>query len=362
LKQQGRFRPPLYFVALVPISVLLGTKIGGLKMAARLSNIRRYATSPNAIAVAVQASSVPVVETAAAVDYARAEKAVGTRRAYRTDFEIFRAWCIQHGASALPAMPETVAAFLAHEASRRIRPGTIGRRLAAIRYAHKLATLPTPTDDERVRATLRGIRRTVGTAAAKKMPATAERIVAMAPIAGGRLSSLRDRALLLLGFAGAFRRSELCALDFEDIEETAEGLRVTIRHSKTDQEGRGVVIAVPYGTVACPVKALKAWLQTTGIAGGPIFRPIAKCEKLQDTRLTDRSVAKIVKAHAARVGLDPAKFGAHSLRSGFLTSAAARGASIFKMADQSRHKSMDTLRGYVRDAELFKDHAGKGLL
>ena len=110
------------------------------------------------------------------------------------------------------------------------------------------------------------------------------------------------------------------------------------------------------------MKALKAWLQAAGIASGPTFRPIAKGERLQDTRLTDRSVAKIVKAHAARVGLDPTKFGGHSLRSCFLTSTAARGASIFKMADQSRHKSMDTLRGYVRDAEIFKDHAGKGSL
>jgi site-specific recombinase XerD len=332
-------------------------------MAAQLSNTRRHArTTPSAIAVAVQASSVPAVEITAAADYARAEKAEATRRAYRTDFEIFRAWCAERKAGALPAMPETVAAFLAHEVSRRIKPATISRRLAAIGYAHKLGGLPRPTDDERVRATLRGIRRTLGTAAAKKMPATAERIVAMAPIADQRLSSLRDRALLLLGFAGAFRRSELCALDFEDIEETAEGLRVRIRHSKTDQEGRGEVIAIPFGTVACPVKALKAWLQATSITSGPIFRPIAKGEKLQGTRLTDRSVAKIVKAHAARVGLDPAKFGGHSLRSGFLTSAAAHGASIFKMADQSRHKSMDTLRGYIRDAEIFKDHAGEGLL
>jgi integrase len=202
----------------------------------------------------------------------------------------------------------------------------------------------------------------MGMAPAKKMPATAERIVAMAPVTSERLSSLRDRALLLLGFAGAFRRSELCGLDIEDIEQAAEGLRVTIRHSKTDQEGRGTVIAIPWGTVACPVKALKAWIEVAGITTGPVFCPIAKGGRLQNCRLTDRSVAKIVKVHAARAGLDPAKFAGHSLRSGFLTSAAARGASIFKMADQSRHKSMDTLRGYVRDAELFKDHAGKGLL
>jgi site-specific recombinase XerD len=305
---------------------------------------------------------LPAREVATAAEYARAEKAEATRRAYRSDFEIFRAWCSERGASALPAAPEAVAAFLAHEAERRIRPSTIGRRVAAIRYANKLAGLPLPTDDERVRATMRGIRRSLGTARAKKTPATVERIVAMAPLAGERLANIRDRALLLFGFASAMRRSELAALDFEDIEETPDGLRVTIRRSKTDQEGHGDVIAVPRGTIACPVAALKAWLEAATITEGSVFRPIAKGERLSEARLTDRSIAAIVKAHAARVGLDPAAFAGHSLRSGFLTSAAARGASIFKMADQSRHKSMDTLRGYVHDAEIFKDHAGKGLL
>jgi site-specific recombinase XerD len=319
-------------------------------------------TGVDTLSVPPRAPTLPAVEIAAAVEYAHAEKAASTRRAYRTDFNIFRTWCGDRSASSLPATPEAVAAFLAHEAARNVRPSTISRRLAAIRYAHKLAGLPLPTDDERVRATLRGIRRTLGTAAAKKAPATAERVIAMAPLPGARLSSLRDRALLLLGFAGAFRRSELTALDFEDLEETADGLRITIRQSKTDQEGRGAVIAIPGGRVACPVKALKAWLQVSGITSGPIFRPIAKGERLLDSRLTDRSVANIVKTHAARAGLDPAQFAGHSLRSGFLTSAAAQGASIFKMADQSRHRSMDTLRGYVRDAEIFKDHAGKGLL
>ena len=305
---------------------------------------------------------LPAREVAAAAEYARAEKAEATRRAYRSDFELFRAWCAERHVSVSPASPESVAAFLAHEAERQVRPSTIGRRVAAIRYAHKLAGLPLPTDDERVRATVRGIRRSLGAAPSKKMPATAERVIGMAPLAGTRLSSTRDRALLLIGFAGAFRRSELVALDLEDIEETAEGLRVTIRRSKTDQEGHGHVIAIPRGVIACPVTALKAWLEAAGIAQGPVFRPVAKGGRIQATRLTDRSVADIVKAHAQRAGLDPKLFAGHSLRSGFLTSAAARGASIFKMADQSRHKSMDTLRGYVRDAEIFKRHAGEGLL
>jgi site-specific recombinase XerD len=189
---------------------------------------------------------------AAAVEYARAEKAEATQRAYRSDFEIFRAWCVERYVSALPASPQSVAAFLAHEAGRQVRPSTIGRRVAAIRYAHKLASLPLPTDDERVRATVRGIRRSLGAAPSKKMPATAERVIGMAPLAGMRLSAIRDRALLLIGFAGAFRRSELVALNVEDLEETAEGIRITIRRSKTDQEGHGHVIAIPrYDRLPC---------------------------------------------------------------------------------------------------------------
>jgi site-specific recombinase XerD len=312
--------------------------------------------------LAANAVALPVAEIEAAASYARADKAAATRKAYRTDFELFRSWCAERNVSALPASSESVAAFLATEADRRIKPSTIGRRVAAIRYAHKLADLPVPTDDERVRSTMRGIRRSLGAAPQKKAPATADKIMAMAPTARGCLSDIRDRALLLIGFAGAFRRSELVALDCEHIEETTDGLRVTIQYSKTDQEGIGAIVAIPRGSMACPVAALKAWRDAAGIVTGPVFRPVAKGNRVQPVRLTDRSVAEIVKSHAKRVGLDPTLFAGHSLRSGFLTSAAARGASIFKMADQSRHKSMDTLRGYVRDAEIFKDHAGAGLL
>lgn len=278
----------------------------------------------------------------------------------RVDFAIFEAWCAQRDATALPASSKTVAAYLAWEAARS-RPSTIGRRVAAIRYAHKLAGLDVPTDDERVKATVRGIRRTKGTAAAKKAPATADRIIAMANTGQGKVA-LRDRALLLLGFAGAFRRSELVALDVAHIEQTDAGLRVTIVQSKTDQEGKGEAIAILRGDVACPVNALTEWLAAAAIVEGPIFRPVGKGGRVRSSRLSDRSVANIVKAHAARVGLDPKAFAGHSLRAGFLTSAAARGAKVFKMMDVSRHRSVETVRGYVRDAELFKDHAGAGLL
>jgi integrase len=154
----------------------------------------------------------------------------------------------------------------------------------------------------------------------------------------------------------------LVALDLEDIEEVAEGLRITIRRAKTDQEGRGEVIAIPRGAVACPVVAVTAWLNAAEFRTGPVFRPVGKGDRVLASRLTDRSVAEIIKKHADRVGFAASEFSGHSLRAGFLTSAAARGASIFKMMEVSRHRSVDTLRGYVRDAELFRDHAGAHLL
>jgi site-specific recombinase XerD len=311
------------------------------------------------------AFSVPAALTpdlAAAVNYAKAEKSPATRKAYATDFRLFKAWCDRKGAQALPAAPETVAAFLAAEAAAGVRPSTLGRRVAAIRYAHKLARLITPTDAEGVKATLRGIRRSVGSARVRKAPALAERVRAMIAASPDTLTGKRDRALILLGFAGAFRRSELVALDVADIEESDAGLRVTIRQSKTDQDAEGATIAIARGAFACPVRALREWLDAAGIESGALFRSVNKAGRVAATRLTDRSVANIVKAMAGGVGLDASTFSGHSLRSGFLTSAAANGANVFKMMDVSRHKSVDTLRGYVRDAELFRDHAGAGLL
>ncbi|QDM15170.1 site-specific integrase [Tardiphaga sp. vice278] len=313
----------------------------------------------------IQAPSLPVSlgpDLAAAIDLAKAEKSPATRRAYKSDFGLFQTWCAGKGAAALPAAPETVAAYLAAEASAGTKPSTIARRVAAIRYAHKLANLDTPTDNEGVKATVRGIRRTFGGAKVKKAPAVAGKVLTMVAGMSAGLIGLRDRALLLVGFAGAFRRSELVALDVADIEESADGLRILIRKSKTDQDGEGETIAILRGDVACPVAALRAWLDAAGITSGPLFRSVNKGGRVSKTALSDQIVADIVKRYAAAAGFDPANFAGHSLRSGFLTSAASNGASIFKMADQSRHKSMDTLRGYVRDSELFKGHAGAGLL
>ena len=187
-----------------------------------------------------------------------------------------------------------------------------------------------------------------------------------APSLSGRpptLTGKRDRALLLLGFAGAFRRAELVALTVADLAFVDDGLRITIRKSKTDQEGAGQVIAIPHGSLLfCPVTALKNWLAAAGIREGAVFRAVGKGSRVGEAALSDKSVANVVKRYAGAVGLEAADFAGHSLRAGFVTSAAEAGASIFKMAEVSRHRSTDVLAGYVRSANLFKDHAGADLL
>jgi site-specific recombinase XerD len=232
-------------------------------------------------ALTVAEDSLPVSLRAAlegAADLARAEKADATKRAYASDFAIFRAWCAEQGLCPLPAEPAAVAAFIAAETARGIKSATLGRRVAGIRHAHKLAGLASPTDDERVKAVIRGARRTLGVAPVKKSAATSDKVLAMVAGNGRGLIGKRDRALLLLGFALAARRSELVALDVADLEECPEGLRVTIRRSKTDQEGAGAVVAVCRGSIACPLAAVKDWLTVAGspkarcFGGGPAGR------------------------------------------------------------------------------------------
>lgn len=301
-------------------------------------------------------------EMQAAHDYAVAEKSEATRRAYRSDYAAFTAWCAVRSLDRMPAAPDTVAAYLASRAAGGLKPSSLQRAAAAIAYAHKLAGFDAPTNSERVKATLRGIRRTVGAAKVQKAPLTAPRLQSLLAALPDGLRGIRDRALLAIGFAGAFRRSELAALTVVDLEFTAAGMRVTIRKSKTDQDGTGQTIAIPNGTSLRPVQAVRAWIEAAGITEGPIFRAINKGGRVTDGALTGESIAAMVKFYADAAGFDAEQFAGHSLRSGFLTSAAEAGANIFKMMEVSRHRSVDTLRGYVRRADLFKEHAGSAFL
>jgi site-specific recombinase XerD len=297
-----------------------------------------------------------------AAGYAAEEKAAGTRRAYRSDWRHFEAWASEVKIDFLPASPPAVAAYLAHLADIGLKASTISRRLAAIAYAHKLKGLDSPTTAEGVRQVLRGIRRSIGTAQVQKAPATDQAISAMLGAVPEGLAGIRDKALLLLGFAAALRRSEIVALHFPDLELHQDGLLLHIRRSKTDQEGQGAAIAVPRGGRLKPVEAVEAWFAASKIDAGPCFRPIDRHGRIGADALTDRSVADIVKRHAAAAGLDPKLFSGHSLRAGFVTSALEHGADLFKVMDVTRHKRLETLKGYDRRAQAFKNHAGKDFL
>ena len=316
---------------------------------------------PHQVAVVLPGAVVP--QPSAAGDFAAAEKSDATRRAYRSDFAVFSDWC-RDNADVLPlnATPETVAEFLAGQALAGVKVSTLTRRLVAISYAYKLAGLPSPAAYEAVRAVLRGIRRTVGTAPKQKAPATAERIKAMlATISADTLRGKRDRALLLLGFAGAFRRSELVALEVADLAFEPDGMRVLIRRSKADQDGKGQEVAIPRGTKLRPVAAVQDWLKAADITSGPLYRRVDRHGKPRDS-LTAQSVARRVKRYADAAGLDPGEFAGHSLRAGFLTSAAEAGADALRMMEISRHRRVETLAGYVRRGSLFRGHAGTTFL
>jgi site-specific recombinase XerD len=297
--------------------------------------------------------------------YQRASKADATVRAYTSDARVFQDWCARFGFRSLPASPEAVAGFIVHEAEEGRAASTLGRRMAAIRHAHKLAGLPDPTQDEGVRAAMKGARRKVGAAPTQKAAATAEVLAALLIRTPDTLTGKRDRALLALGFAGAFRRSELVALDVEDLREDPEGLRVMVRRSKVDQEGRGFEKAIPHGRFIRPVALVREWLDAAGIASGPVFRPVSRSgnvRKGEGVRLTTQAAADIIKRHCAAAGLDASTFGAHSLRAGYITTAAERGADLARIMDQSGHRDPRTVVGYIRRANAFKGHSGSGFL
>jgi integrase len=317
--------------------------------------------SADVVAVTKGADIVPPSSLEQAREFARHSKAANTLRGYRADWRDFCQWCEGQRLAPFPASPEAVAAYIAERAGR-LKVGTVQRRLNAIAEAHKAVGLDSPTSAGIVRNTLKGIRRTRGTAPAQKAAALTADIRAMVEATEAGLLGTRDRALILLGFAGAFRRSELVALDVADLAFNRDGLTVTLRRSKTDQEGQGRKIGVPYGSNpdTCPVRTLQEWLEQAAVASGPVFRAITRHGKLRPGGLCPADVARVVKKLAERAGLDPAKYAGHSLRSGHATSAAIAGASERSIMNQTGHRSVQMVRRYIRDGSLFRDNsAGK---
>jgi len=291
--------------------------------------------------------------------YTEAAKAPNTRKAYALDWEAFRQFCAVQGWSPIPAAPETVATYLIHLAEdQSYKLSTIQRRLSSISIAHKTANLPSPAQ---VSMVLDGLQKTYGTAQQAKKAATLETLRQMLSYLPESRLGIRDRALLLIGFAGAFRRSELVGLQRDDIEVTPDGLRVTLQRSKTDQAGKWCVVGIPYGShrETCPVRAWQAWtavMDAQGMSTGFAFRALDRHGHLK-TQLSDKAVALIVKRYAAAAGLDPAQYAGHSLRSGFATTAGHAHVSERAIMQQTGHQSTTMVRKYIQEGTLFEDNA-----
>jgi site-specific recombinase XerD len=291
--------------------------------------------------------------TETARGYLREAKAANTRRAYRSDWAHFEAWCSARGELALLAPERILVLYFTDLASTR-KTSTLARRVSAISQAHLAAGYDSPTRTPVLRNLLAGIRRTKGTAPAVKTPVLTEDLRLMLNAASGDLLGCRDRALLLVGFSGGFRRSELVSLNIENLEFQREGVVITLRKSKTDQEGQGRRIGLPLGSgKTCPVRALENWIEAAAITSGPLFRPVNRHGQVGARRLTDRVVALVVKRWAASAGLDPALYAGHSLRAGLATSAARNGASERSIMRQTGHKSEAMVRRYIREGEVF---------
>jgi len=313
----------------------------------------------------------PLYETAqAAHRYMEQAKAAATRRAYASDWRHFAQWCQANGLESLPATPSTVALYLTSLAKPREnekprKAATITRRLTSINAAHKEKGLDSPaTMNHRLVAdTLHGIRRNLGVAQTRKKPLTRDRIVKLLGALEGPIAASRDKALLLIGFAGSLRRAELAALKVEEMTRHRKGITLSIPRSKTDQEGEGREVEILFGEhdLTCPVMALENWLKVAGIKTGQIFRRVGQHGNVGDS-LDKDSIGRIVKRLVRRAKLaNPESYGGHSLRAGFVTEAYAGGSSTRQIMTQTGHKSIAMVHRYAREGQKDRQAAASKL-
>lgn len=282
--------------------------------------------------------------------YLQAALSENTRKAYRTDLKQFIQW-----GGRIPSSPQRVALYLAEHAEQ-LSFSTLRRRLVAIGKAHEARNLPSPTQVGIVKATLHGILRLNGSKRRRVEPVLLNDVQKMVKGLRG-MSGLRDKALLLVGFSGALRRCELVSIRVEDVSFVEKGMVIHLRRSKTDQVGKGRDIAVPFlrGNY-CPVKALRSWIEFSGIRSGAVFRRVDRYGNLLGKALSSQSVALIIKQRAESIGMNATLYSGHSLRAGLVTSAAKSGVSAWKICQQTGHKSESVMYGYIRDSDLFNNH------
>ena len=293
----------------------------------------------------------------------QSSKAKNTVRAYKSDFKDFGIFCAQNGFKSIPSEPKIVSLYLTHLSTNEVKISTIKRRLVSIGVIHKLKGHYLDTKHPMIIENILGIKRRKGSIQIGKKPLLINNLKLIINVIDKNnyedLKKLRDRSIILMGFSGGFRRNEIVSLDCDDLDFVAEGLKISLKRSKTDQFGEGSVKGLPYfdNTQYCPVLSLKNWIEASKISSGPLFRRFSKGSKLTENRLTDQTVALLIKKYLKLAGIDNKNYSGHSLRSGFATAAAESGANERNIMAMTGHKSTEMVRRYIKEANLFKNNA-----
>ena len=290
-------------------------------------------------------------------------KADNTVRAYKSDFKDFGLFCAKNGFKSLPSEPKIVSLYLTYLSTKDVKMSTLKRRLVSIGVIHKLKGLYLDTKHPSIIENIMGIKRRKGSIQKGKKPLLINNLKKVIDVIdkekNEEIKKFRDRSIILTGFSGGFRRKEIVSLDYEDLDFVEEGLKINLRRSKTDQFGEGYVKGLPYfdSSQYCPVISIQKWIEISKINSGALFRRFTKGTKLSENRLTDQSVALIIKEYLGLAGIDSKNYSGHSLRSGFATSAAESGAEERSIMAMTGHKSTEMVRRYIKEANLFKNNA-----
>jgi len=293
----------------------------------------------------------------------KSSKANNTVRAYKSDFNDFGLFCAKNGFKSLPTEPKIISLYLTYLSTKNIKMSTLKRRLVSISVIHRLKGHYIDTKHPSIIENIMGIKRRKGSIQRGKKPILINNLKTIINVIDEynkeEIKRLRDRSIILIGFSGGFRRNEIVSIDYDDLDFVQEGLKMNVRRSKTDQFGEGFVKALPYfdNQLYCPVVSLKDWLNISKIASGPVFRRFNKGSSLSEKRLTDQSVALLIKEYLNLAGIDSKNYSGHSLRSGFATSAAESGAEERNIMAMTGHKSTEMVRRYIKEANLFKNNA-----
>jgi site-specific recombinase XerD len=293
----------------------------------------------------------------------RSSKSINTVRAYKSDFKDFGIFCAQNGFQSLPSEPKVISLYLTYLSTKDAKMSTLKRRLVSIGVIHRLKGHYLDTKHPSIIENIMGIKRRKGSNQKGKKPLLISNLKLIIDVIDQQskeeIKKLRDRSVILIGFSGGFRRNEIVSLDYDDLDFVAEGLKINIRRSKTDQFGEGLIKALPYfyNSQYCPVVSVKKWINISKINSGSLFRRFTKGSKLSDNRLTDQTVALLIKEYLELAGIDSRNYSGHSLRSGFATSAAESGAEERSIMAMTGHKSTEMVRRYIKEANLFKNNA-----